>query len=128
MEVLNSYWVGEDGNYKFFEVILADPTKPSVNVSSAARQGKAFRGLTSAGNSRTPSKKKGLNKKLRRKIRQATPYHYAPYEHKKTVEKTAETVPKAKPTRVKGTKSKKTVKKKAAKKTKVASSKKEEKD
>lgn len=79
MEVLNSYWVGEDGNYKFFEVILADPSKPSVNISSAIRQGKAFRGLTSAGNSRKPSRKKGLNKKLRRKELQMTPYHYEPY-------------------------------------------------
>lgn len=79
MEVLNSYWVGEDGNYKFFEVILADPAKPSVNISSAIRQGKAFRGLTSAGNSRGPSKKKAMNKKLRRKELQATPYHFKPY-------------------------------------------------
>src|SRR5512143_2622136 len=79
MEVLNSYWVGEDGNYKFFEVILADPAKPSVNVSSAIRQGKAFRGLTAAGNSRTPSKKKGMNKKLRRKLLARKAYSNAPY-------------------------------------------------
>ncbi len=79
MEVLNSYWVGEDGNYKFFEVILADPSKPSVNVSSAIRQGKAFRGLTAAGNSRSPSKKKGMNKRLRRKDLARQPYHYQPY-------------------------------------------------
>jgi large subunit ribosomal protein L15e len=86
MEVLNSYWVGEDGNYKFFEIILADPTKPSVNVSSAMRQGKSFRGLTAAGNSRTPSKKKTPNKKLRRKKLQLTPYHYEPYVKKENVE------------------------------------------
>jgi large subunit ribosomal protein L15e len=79
MEVLNSYWVGEDGNYKFFEVILADPAKPTVNVSSAIRQGKAFRGLTSAGNSRKPSRKKGFNKKLRRKLATKRAYHYTPY-------------------------------------------------
>jgi large subunit ribosomal protein L15e len=84
MEVLNSYWVGEDGNYKFFEVILADPAKPSVNVSSAIRQGKAFRGLTAAGNSRAPSRKKGMNKRLRRKELQMTPYHHAPYVKKET--------------------------------------------
>lgn len=80
MEVLNSYWVGEDGNYKFFEVLLADPAKPSVNVSSVIRQGKAFRGLTRAGNSRKPSKKKGINKKLQRKKNQATPFHPEVYE------------------------------------------------
>jgi large subunit ribosomal protein L15e len=79
MEVLNSYWVGEDGNYKFFEVILADPSKPSVNISSAVRQGKSFRGLTSAGNSRSPSKKKGMNKKLRMKKASTRAYHYEPY-------------------------------------------------
>lgn len=79
MEVLNSYWVGEDGNYKYFEVILADPSKPSVNVSSAIRQGKAFRGLTSRGNSRGASKKKGINKKLRRKLLKRKAYHFEEY-------------------------------------------------
>jgi large subunit ribosomal protein L15e len=79
MEVLNSYWVGEDGNYKFFEVILADPSLPTVNVSSASRYGKAFRGLTAAGNSRSPSKKKGWNKKLRRKLAAKKAFHYKPY-------------------------------------------------
>jgi hypothetical protein len=82
MEVLNSYWVGEDGNYKFFEVILADPSKPTVNVSSAVRQGKAFRGLTAAGNSRSPSRKKGLNKRLRRKDLARRAFHYEPYVKK----------------------------------------------
>jgi large subunit ribosomal protein L15e len=46
MEVLNSYWVGEDGNYKFFEIILADP---SLLKSMNLAKGRAFRGLTSAG-------------------------------------------------------------------------------
>jgi len=67
MEVLNSYWVGEDGNYKFFEVILIDSAKPSVNISAGARNGKSFRGLTSAGQKGRPGRKKGLNKKLRKK-------------------------------------------------------------
>lgn len=49
MEVLNSYWVGEDGNYKFFEVILAEPGRKSVKTNSVSRKGKAFRGLTSQG-------------------------------------------------------------------------------
>ncbi len=84
LEVLNSYWVGEDGNYKFFEVILADPTKPTVNVSSVMRSGKSFRGLTSAGNSRSPSKKKTPNKKLRRKAATKKAYHFTPYK-KETV-------------------------------------------
>ncbi len=88
MEVLNSYWVGEDGNYKFFEIILADSSKPTVNVSSAIRQGKAFRGLTAAGNSRSPSKKKTPNKKLRRKALARKPYHFEPYVKVERAEKT----------------------------------------
>ncbi len=94
MEVLNSYWVGEDGNYKFFEVILADPSKPSVNISSAIRQGKAFRGLTSSGNSRSPSRKKGENKRLRRKRKQSTPFSYSPYVKKEKAEAARKPAPK----------------------------------
>jgi len=30
MEVLNSYWVWQDGRYKWFEVILVDPSHPSI--------------------------------------------------------------------------------------------------
>lgn len=47
MEVLNSYWVGEDGEYKFFETILVDPEV--VTLTSIARKGRTFRGLTSVG-------------------------------------------------------------------------------
>ena len=49
MEVLNSYWVGEDGNFKYFEVILAEQARKSVVNTSVTRKGKSFRGLTSAG-------------------------------------------------------------------------------
>ncbi|MBI5228113.1 50S ribosomal protein L15e [Candidatus Micrarchaeota archaeon] len=91
MEVLNSYWIGEDGNYKFFEVILADPYKPTVNISSVMRSGKSFRGLTSAGNSGRPNKKKSMNKRLRRKKAARTPYHFEPYvkKEKKPEEKSS---------------------------------------
>ena len=30
LEVLNSYWVWEDGKHKWFEVILVDPHHPSI--------------------------------------------------------------------------------------------------
>ncbi|EQD49537.1 Ribosomal protein L15e, partial [mine drainage metagenome] len=30
LEVLNSYWVGEDGKQKFFEIILVDPSHPEI--------------------------------------------------------------------------------------------------
>jgi large subunit ribosomal protein L15e len=111
MEVLNSYWIGDDGNYHYFEVILADPSKASVNISSAIRQGKAFRGLTSSGNSRAPSKKKTLNKKLRRKKKVTRPYNRKPFK-KKEKKKPARPEPK----RIKGAKSRRAAKRKAAKK------------
>jgi large subunit ribosomal protein L15e len=56
MEVLNSYWVGEDGNYKWYEVILVDPSHPSISndrdlgwLSRGKHTGRAFRGLTASG-------------------------------------------------------------------------------
>ena len=56
MRVLNSYWVGEDGKYKWYEVILADPDHPSIKkdkdlkwIASGKQKGRANRGLTSAG-------------------------------------------------------------------------------
>lgn len=31
MRVLGSYWVGEDGVYKWFEVVMVDPNHPAVS-------------------------------------------------------------------------------------------------
>ena len=52
-EVLNSYWVAEDGMHKWFEVIMADRTHPSIVNDShyswlANARGRVFRGITSA--------------------------------------------------------------------------------
>jgi len=48
LEVLNSYWVGEDGRYKWYEVILVDRTLlPELRLGKG--RGRVFRGLTSAG-------------------------------------------------------------------------------
>ena len=62
--VLNSYYVGEDGQYKWYEVILVDPHHPAVKndpelnwVSTGKHKGRPFRGLTSAG-----KKMRGLRK------------------------------------------------------------------
>ena len=30
LRVLNSYWVGEDGTYKYFEVIMVDPSHKTI--------------------------------------------------------------------------------------------------
>lgn len=62
-EVLNSYQVAEDGKHKWFEIILIDRNHPQIkkdkNVKGvAAKKGRAFRGLTSAGR-----KSRGLRKK-----------------------------------------------------------------
>jgi large subunit ribosomal protein L15e len=56
LEVLNSYWVGEDGKQKFFEIILVDPASPEILADSKLawiaapnQKGRVYRGLTSAG-------------------------------------------------------------------------------
>ena len=56
MEVLNSYWVGQDGKQKFFEVILVDPNHPVIKadkqlswVGNSRHRGRVHRGKTSAG-------------------------------------------------------------------------------
>lgn len=53
-EVLNSYKVGADGKYHYFEVILVDPHHPVIKKDKAiswitTQRRRAFRGLTSAG-------------------------------------------------------------------------------
>ncbi len=56
LEVLNSYWVWEDGKFKFFEVILVDPNHPSIKndkninwICENQHTGRVHRGLTSEG-------------------------------------------------------------------------------
>jgi len=56
LEVLNSYWVWEDGRSKWFEVIMVDTSHPVIQsdkdvnwICDAVHRGRAFRGLTSAG-------------------------------------------------------------------------------
>ncbi len=56
LEVLNSYWVGEDGRSKWFEVVLVDPNSPSIKsdkdinwITEPQHKRRVFRSLTSAG-------------------------------------------------------------------------------
>ncbi len=56
LEVLNSYWVGEDGQHKWFEIVMVDPAHPviaadkDVNwIRESVHKRRVFRGLTSAG-------------------------------------------------------------------------------
>lgn len=64
MEVLNSYYVGEDGVHEWYEVILVDPNHPAIKsdpelkwIAEPANRRRVFRGLTSAG-----KKMRGLRK------------------------------------------------------------------
>ncbi|MFH1978605.1 MAG: 50S ribosomal protein L15e [Candidatus Aenigmatarchaeota archaeon] len=75
MEILNSYWIAEDGSHKWFECILIDPYHPSITknkntewIVEPQHKGRAFRGKTSAS-----KKSRGLRKKGRgsEKTRQA---------------------------------------------------------
>ncbi|PIU76153.1 50S ribosomal protein L15e [Candidatus Pacearchaeota archaeon CG06_land_8_20_14_3_00_35_12] len=65
LEVLNSYPIGKDGIYYYFEVILVDPSRPEIRSDNDVKwiclpehKGRAFRGLTSAGR-----KSRGLRNK-----------------------------------------------------------------
>ena len=73
LEVLNSYLVMEDGQYKWFEVILVDPTHPAIKkdkdlkwICSETRR--VYRNKTSAGKKSKPkTKAKGKKNKQRKK-------------------------------------------------------------
>ena len=65
LEVLNSYWVWEDGKFKFYEIILVDPHHPSIKndsnikwIGGKQHTNRVFRGLTSEG-----QKTRGLRNK-----------------------------------------------------------------
>lgn len=65
LEVLNSYWVGDDGRHHYYEVILVDPHHPAIKndtkinwISKPKNKRRVLRGKTSAG-----QKGRGLHKK-----------------------------------------------------------------
>ena len=56
LEVLGSYYVGEDGLYKYFEVVLIDPHHPAIKadkdinwITQPSQRRRVFRGKTAAG-------------------------------------------------------------------------------
>ncbi|MDR3282633.1 MAG: 50S ribosomal protein L15e [Candidatus Methanoplasma sp.] len=56
LEVLNSYWVGADGQHEWYEVILVDPAHPVIKadpkinwICKTNNKNRVYRGLTSAG-------------------------------------------------------------------------------
>lgn len=65
LEMLNSYWVGDDGLSKWYEVIMVDPNHPVIEsdknlnwICTPKNNRRVFRGKTSAG-----KKGRGLSKK-----------------------------------------------------------------
>ena len=79
LEVLNSYWVWEDGRFKWFEVIMVDPSHPVIKsdkdvnwICEGAHHGRAFRGLTSAGKEVRGLRHKGRGAEKVRPSRRAT--------------------------------------------------------
>ncbi len=90
LEVLNSYWVGQDGRHKFFEVILIDPQHPVIAkdprtswvsikeyrgddifyIKNPVHRGRVHRGLTSSGRKSRGLRNKGIGaEKVRPSIR-----------------------------------------------------------
>ena len=78
MEVLNSYWVWQDGRFKWYEVILVDPANPVIKadeninwICENANRRRVFRGLTSAGKEMRALRRKGRGSEKVRPSRKA---------------------------------------------------------
>jgi len=66
LRVLNSYWVGADSTYKYFEVILVDPQHAAIRndariqwIANPVHKRRECRGLTSAGRQNRGLRKRG---------------------------------------------------------------------
>merc|ERR1711977_722875 len=66
LRVLNSYWVNQDATYKYFEVILVDPSHNSIRndprinwICNSVHKHREARGLTRAGKSARGLRGKG---------------------------------------------------------------------
>ena len=67
MQILNSYWVGEDGKHKWYETILVDTSHPVIKsdknlrwIAKKDQKGRVFRGKTSAGKKGRGLRRKGF--------------------------------------------------------------------
>ena len=72
LEVLNSYNIGKDGLYYFYEVILVDPSKPEIKndrtiswITQKQNKNRVMRGLTSAAKKSRGLRSKSPNLKVR---------------------------------------------------------------
>ena len=73
LRVLNSYWVGQDGTYKYYEVIMVDPSSqtirndPRINwICDPTQKRREARGLTSSGKKHRGLRAKGDKDNKRR--------------------------------------------------------------
>ncbi|KAJ3305638.1 60S ribosomal protein L15 [Kappamyces sp. JEL0829] len=72
LRVLNSYWVNQDATYKFYEVILVDPSHKAIRrdarinwIVKPVHKHRELRGLTAAGRkNRGIAKGHGYNKTI----------------------------------------------------------------
>ncbi len=78
LEVLNSYWVGEDGKHKYYEIIMVDPHHPVIKadkkinwICEPQHTRRVQRGLTSAGKRGRALHKKGKGVEKARPSRRA---------------------------------------------------------
>ncbi len=67
LEVLGSYWLWEDGQYKWYEVVLVDPNHPvivrdsEINwICSRKHRSRVYRGLTPSGKKGRALTRKGI--------------------------------------------------------------------
>ncbi|MDO8661056.1 MAG: 50S ribosomal protein L15e [Candidatus Woesearchaeota archaeon] len=74
-EVLNSYWVAQDGRYYWYEVLLVDPEHPEIKADKQlgkfTGRGRAYRGMTSAGKKMRGLRWKGKGAEKARPSRRA---------------------------------------------------------
>merc|ERR1712137_789820 len=78
LRVLNSYWVGQDGTHKFYEVILVDPMHNAIRndarinwICNPVHKHREMRGLTSAGKKARGLRVKGIRDAKKRPSRRA---------------------------------------------------------
>ena len=76
LEVLNSYWIGKDGQHYYFEIIMVDPKRPEIlsdkNINWIAKnssRNRAERGLTSSAKKSRGLLNKSRNLKIRPSLR-----------------------------------------------------------
>ncbi len=76
LEVLNSYWIGKDGKYYYFEAIMIDPSRPEIKndkkmkwIIKGENRMRAERGLTSAAKKSRGLRSKSPRLKVRPSLR-----------------------------------------------------------